>query len=276
MILVVFTGSIYAANSQEISSTSDDLIDDDKDTDLEDVPYSVGGDCDNVDDEPLEEHSSFVYLDEDSEFDEEGETDFDNEDVDENESDVTNCNDFNHLNLRILIYLEKFGNCSDENWTQSEDFISKYQAYLVDNTSYELDKNNENYETYLKIYNSIVSTFDGNLTDNETAYLKFLIMYYFNNYGNCSNYTWNESDEFSQFYPSYLVTALFDTSSISAHAGNNQYTNFNNQMLVPFVGVESNSTSNNNVTSLNQQNNSIDSNLFVLLFVILMLILMII
>ena len=136
MILVVFTGSIYAANSQEISSTSDDLIDDDKDTDLEDVPYSVGGDCDNVDDEPLEEHSSFVYLDEDSEFDEEGETDFDNEDVDENESDVTNCNDFNHLNLRILSRLSHYQlsfhrKLKQLNYISSSMFHSFHYSYLT-------------------------------------------------------------------------------------------------------------------------------------------------
>ena len=50
---------------------------------------------------------------------------------------------------------------------------------------------------------SIVSTFDeGNLTDNETGYLKFLIMYYLNNYGNCTNVTWEEYLEF------YKCTAL--------------------------------------------------------------------
>ena len=109
-------------------------------------------------------------------------------------------NDFDFLKFKILVYLQKFGNCTEENWLESDDFNRLYQDYLNDNSTYGFNESDESYEIYSKIFNSIVSTFgDYNLTENETNYLKFLVMYFLNNYGNCTNYTWNESDDFANF-----------------------------------------------------------------------------
>ena len=125
----------------------------------------------------------------------------------ESDDDMDDVNDFGYVEFKVISYLGKYGNCSQENWTQTDEFNSLYQKYLLDNSSYCLNESDENYETYLKIYNSIVKTFkDYNLSDNETEYLKFLIMYYLNNYGNCSNYTWNESDEFDRYCPYFFFT----------------------------------------------------------------------
>ena len=115
---------------------------------------------------------------------------------------------FDTLKSDILITLERFGNSSDANWTESDEFNRIYQSYLKDNASYGLDESNENYDTYLKIYNAFVSALEHyNLTDNETAYLKCLIMYYLNNYGNCTNSTWYE---YISFCKSFLATCCMD------------------------------------------------------------------
>ena len=202
ILLIITVGSIYAADNAD--STLNDDLDDDFDLN------------EDVDDNPDDEDD---FEDEDNPDDED---DPDDEDLDDeedyNDSDV---DDFEFLEFKILVYLEKYGNCTDENWTGSEDFLNEYQIYLSNPSNYTLNESAEGYETYLKIYNSTVSTFgDYNLTENETAYLKFLIIYYLNHYGNVSaNYTWNESDDFGRFHLWEFSTALakgFASGGISA------------------------------------------------------------
>ena len=87
---------------------------------------------------------------------------------------------------------------------------NEYQIFLNNSSNYTLNKSLEAYETYLKIFDSVNSTFkDYNLTENETQYLQFMVIYYLNHFGNVSaNYTWNETDEFSSYIPpTYYMTA---------------------------------------------------------------------
>ena len=219
LLLIVTVGSIYAADTSD-STLSDNQDDDfalgeDIDDDSDDLSADNSDDNDNDDDSGDEEED-----DEDEEDDDSGDEDEDDEDEEddwEDEEDYDDENDsevygFDFLEYKILVYLEQYGNCADENWTESEDFLNEYQIYLSDPSNYTLNESAEGYNTYLKIYNSIVSTFgDYNLTENETAYLKFLIIYYLNHYGNVSaNYTWNESDEFENFVlPKYLLGAYY-------------------------------------------------------------------
>ena len=185
ILLIITVGSIYAADNAD--STLNDYLDDD---------FGLN---EYVDDNP----------DDDDDF--EDEDDSDDDDLDDNEDyNESDVDDFEFLEFNVRAYLDRFGNCTDENWTESEDFLNEYQIYLSDPSNYTLNQSAEGYETYLKIYNSTVSTFgDYNLTENETAYLKFLIIYYLNHYGNVSaNYTWNESDDFGRFHLWEFSTAL--------------------------------------------------------------------
>ena len=205
ILLIITVGSIYAADNADsslnVNPDDDFVLNEDMDDDFdEDDDEDDSGEDDSDDD-----------FDEDDDEDDSDEDDSDDEDLDDeddyNDSDV---DDFEFLEFNILAYLEKYGNCTDENWTGSEDFLNEYQIYLSDPSNYTLNQSAEGYETYLKIYNSTVSTFgDYNLTENETAYLKFLIIYYLNHYGNVSaNYTWNESDDFGRFHLWEFSTAL--------------------------------------------------------------------
>ena len=172
MLLVVAVGSIYAADNSQ--STITDSLDDD---------FELDDDWDeDLDDD---------YLDEDND------TDLD-----------INLSDYEYMEFKIPLYLQKYGNCTDENWTSSEKFLNEYRIYLENPSNYTLNESEEGYETYLKIYDSIISSFkDYNLTENETAYFKFIIIYYLNNYGNVSaNYTWNETEDgFEYFNPWFIV-----------------------------------------------------------------------
>lgn len=196
ILLIITVGSIYAADNAD--STLDINPDDDFGLN-EDMDDESDEDFDDEDDSDDDEDDS-----DDDDFDDEddsGDDDLDDEDDLDDDDFNDSVDDFEFLEFRIMAYLEKYGNCTDENWTESADFLNEYQIYLSNPSSYTLNESAEGYETYLKIYNSTVSTFgDYNLTENETAYLKFLIIYYLNHYGNVSaNYTWNESDEFSNF-----------------------------------------------------------------------------
>ncbi|MDO5860890.1 hypothetical protein, partial [Methanobrevibacter sp.] len=211
-------------------------------------------------------------------------------------------NDFGYLEFKVTAYLDRYGDCFDENWTECEDFHNNYQAYLANPDNYSLNESNENYETYLKIYESIVSTFDDyNLTDNETQYLKFVIMYYLNNYGNCSNFTENESDGFSRYCPAYLLTATFadvfesetspavhskkinekDQNEPSQNSKNSISTTWSNGVYSNSVGMNNsadlsdcNNLNNSTITSVSQ--NAGESNLIMLFMVILVMVLAII
>ena len=262
LLLIITVGSIYAADTadstlsdnqdgdfeldEDIDDDSDDLEVDDSDDDEDDDDDS---DDDSDDDEDDDDDSDDDSDDDDDDW--EYEDDYD----DENDSEV---HDFDFLKYKITVYLEKYGNCTDDYWTESEDFLNEYQIYLSDPSNYTLNESAEGYNTYLKIYNSTVSTFgDYNLTENETEYLKFLIIYYLNHYGNVSaNYTWNESDEFENFVlPKYLLGAYyFESASGSAsmpEKGNVAFKNLN-ALVYPTLAtsndlnktVEDNSSSN--------------------------------
>ena len=170
----------------------DDYLDYDDDEDYEDEDDT---DYEDEDDEDYEDEDD--YDDEDYEDDE----DLDDEDYydDEDDEDYEEISSFDYYNDRILKYLEKFGT-APEDWYMEEDFNNTYKLYLEDPSSYTLDEENENYETHLKIYDSIFSTLEEtDLENNETSYFKFLVMYYLNNYANTTNYTWDENDSFENF-----------------------------------------------------------------------------
>ena len=252
IIILIAVGATYAtddSSSKLIDDSNDDFeLDDsddgfgDEDDDLDDSDDGFGDEDDDLDD------SDDGFGDEDDDLD---------DDEDYNESDYT---DFEFLECEIILYLEKYGNCTDENWTESESFLNEYQIYLADPSNYTLNESAEGYETYLKIFDSITSTFgDYNLSDNETAYLKFLIIYYLNNYGNVSaNYTWNESESFSNFtiMPKCLVSAFsyFAKGSATQGFGFDRYSNLYGQFYVPLNNSDDvNQTANGNQTAVGNQ-----------------------
>lgn len=240
MLLFVSIGSIYAADS------SDSKLNDNFDDDFE------------LDDDWGDEYDP----DEDDEYgpDEDDETDpddwgdeYDPDEEDEDFEDDDNYTDFYFLEFKITSYLQQYGNCSSFNWTESEHFQSEYLIYLSNPSNYTLNQSAEGYETYLKIFDSITSTFgDYNLTENETEYFKFMIIYYLNNYGNVSaNYTWNESDDFANYTPPFWLStcAVKGLSAIAMPITAEHYLNYStplNQILGNYtVG---NSTSDSNST----------------------------
>lgn len=278
LLLIITVGSIYAADTSDstlIDNQDDDFVlDEDIDDDSDDLEVDDSGD-DYSDDDDFDDEEDEEEDDSDDEDDEEDDDDDDWEDEDdyddENDSEVY---DFDFLEYKILVYLEKYGNCTDENWTESEDFLNEYQIYLSDPSNYPLNESAEGYNTYLKIYNSIVSTFgEYNLAENETEYLKFLIIYYLNHYGNVSaNYTWNESDEFENFVlPKYLLGAYyFGSASGSASMPEGSHVAFKNlnNLFYPTLAtstdlnktVEDNSSS--NTVNMSYGNKSDDNSLW--------------
>ena len=148
----------------------------------------------------------------DDDIDEDLDDWFDNEsydDWDEEDYNETTISDFDFLKYKLTFYLNNYGNTS-LNWMLSQNFTNEYQIFLNNSSNYTLNKSLEAYETYLKIFDSVNSTFkDYNLTENETQYLQFMVIYYLNHFGNVSaNYTWNETDEFSSYIPpTYYMTA---------------------------------------------------------------------
>lgn len=243
-------GSINAAEDTQIT-LSDDLDDD----------FELDEDFDDD-------------LDED---DDEGLDDEEDEDLDDiNESDFT-YTDFDYLKLKITYYLDKYGNCSSHNWTEGEEFLSEYQIYLADPSNYTLNESSEGYETYLKIFDSITSTFnDYNLTENETAYLKFMVIFYLNHYGNVSaNYTWNESESFSNFTLPFDILASVKGLATAPMPAGHDY----NRYLNPFKPIYyplTNSTDINQTSTVDQlifdSENSWDFNIFMLILVLFLMI----
>ena len=239
MLLIVTVGSIYAADTTD---SAVDSYQDDDDIELDDDFDDVGdsdddesdyGDDDEFDEEDEESDDDESDYEDDDEFDDDEEDDEEDDDWEDDESDDDeddfwddddwedydwddedledfDWSDYDYLEYKILAYLDRYGNCTEENWTESEEFLTEYQMYLSDPSLYTLNESAEGYQTYLKIYDSITSTFDDyNLTENETAYLKFLVMYYLNHFGNVSaNYTWNESEGFANFTPPIYLTAM--------------------------------------------------------------------
>ncbi|MEE1128886.1 MAG: hypothetical protein UHW99_02780, partial [Methanobrevibacter sp.] len=230
---------------------------------------------------------------------------FDDELDDDDFDDYEEISDFEYLRYKIISYLDKFGSAADENWTESEGFLTGYPSYLNNSENYTFNESDESYETYLKIYDSVVSSFeDYNLTHNETDYLKFLVIYYLNNYGNCSNYTWNESDEFLHYYLDYLcysnksypkcfvLGASFSAmGSSSCNDMDNTYSSSDFQISFDFGDIAYNTVSsvvgtnstdlgsisnlNNSTITINSQNDGL-SGLLMVLFAILMMVLSII
>ena len=128
------------------------------------------------DDEDYEDEDDTDYEDEDDE-DYEDEDDYDDEDYEDDEDlddedyydDYEEISSFDYYNDRILKYLEKFGT-APEDWYMEENFNNTYKLYLEDPSSYTLDEENENYETHLKIYDSIFSTLEEtDLENNATS-----------------------------------------------------------------------------------------------------------
>lgn len=261
LLLIITVGSVYAADNTDSSlndnqdddfELNEDMDDSGDDSPDEDDPDEDGEGEDDPD-EDEEEGDDGPDEDEDDSEDEE-----DDDDSEEDDEDDSEYNDFEFLEYKILAYLEKYGNCTDENWTESEDFINEYQIYLSNPSDYTLNESAEGYKTYLKIYDSIVSTFgDYNLTENETAYLKFLIIYYLNHYGNVSaNYTWNESDDFSNFTMWHYLSAYYKgCASAGMPAINEEHDSFRNLngLAYPILAASSDlnkTAEDNNVTNM--------------------------
>jgi hypothetical protein len=261
-------GSIHAADN-----SSSEVIDD-FDDDLE-----LNEDCDDSE------------LDEDEDLDDSDDDkldDSDDEDWDDSELEWDNVDDvwsdyfesYDYLEYKVISYLERYGNCSEDNWTESESFHDEYRIYLANPSNYTLNINAEGYKTYLKIFDSITSTFgDYNLTNNQTMYLKFLIIYYLNNYGNVSaNYTWNESESFANYTPSldFITDAMYKCIAGNAAAMGYDYYS---EIYAPLSFIQSSNSNDVNQTSqINQTivkaQNSRDLNIFVLILVLVLMILM--
>ena len=262
ILLMVAVGAVSAADNSD--STISDSPDDFKlNEDLDDGPNDdPEGDDDSEDDEGDEED--------------------DEEDDDFNDSD-SDYSDYDYLEMKILLYLEKYGNVTDENWTESQDFLDEYQVYLNDPSKYTLNETLEGYQTYVKIFDSITSTFgDYNITENETAYLKFLIIYYLNHFGNVSaNYTWNESESFENFTPEIYYCTAFAMGCASAHEFSpiGFYDSFKslNDIASPILGNSTDTNATANVTSVDApgDNSSWWDNILILILIAALIVLVI-
>ena len=294
ILLMVAVGAVSAADNSD--STISDSPDDFKlNEDLDDGPNddSDEGDDDSEDDEGDEEDDEFeddgsddegdeFEDDDDSEDEEDDEEDDEFEDDDFNDSD-SDYSDYDYLEMKILLYLEKYGNVTDENWTESQDFLDEYQVYLNDPSKYTLNETLEGYQTYVKIFDSITSTFgDYNITENETAYLKFLIIYYLNHFGNVSaNYTWNESESFENFTPEIYYCTAFAMGCASAHEFSpiGFYDSFKslNDIASPILGNSTDTNATANVTSVDApgDNGSWWDNILILILIAALIVLVI-
>ena len=277
ILLMVAVGAVSAADNSD--STISDSPDDFKlNEDLDDGPND---DPDESDDDSEDE------FEEDDEGDDESddEDDEDDEDDDEFEDDDFNdsYSDYDLLEMKILLYLEKYRNVTDENWTESQDFLDEYQVYLNDPSKYTLNETLEGYQTYVKIFDSITSTFgDYNITENETAYLKFLIIYYLNHFGNVSaNYTWNESESFENFTPEIYYCTAFAMGCASAHEFSpiGFYDSFKslNDIASPILGNSTDTNATANVTSVDApgDNSSWWDNILILILIAALIVLVI-
>ncbi|MBR6928418.1 MAG: hypothetical protein IKH62_05275 [Methanobrevibacter sp.] len=271
ILLMVAVGAVSAADNSD--STISDSPDDFKlNEDLDDGPND---DPDEGDDNPEDEF----------EEDDEGDDGSDDKDDEDDEDDDFNdsYSDYDFLEMKILLYLEKYGNVTDENWTESQDFLDEYQVYLNDPSKYTLNETLEGYQTYVKIFDSITSTFgDYNITENETAYLKFLIIYYLNHFGNVSaNYTWNESESFENFTPEIYYCTAFAMGCASAHEFSpiGFYDSFKNlnDIASPILGNSTDTNATANVTSVDApgDNSSWWDNILILILIAALIVLVI-
>lgn len=245
LLLLVCVGSIYAADDNHVT-LSNNFGGDDLDEDVDGFDDDDFGDDEDLDDDDDDED-----LEDDEGLDDDDDEDLDDEDLDDDEYE-DDYSDFDYLKFKITCYLDKYGNCSYHNWTDTEEFLNEYQLFLDNPSNYTLNESSEGYETYLKIYDSIVSTFgDYNLTENETGYLKFMVIFYLNHYGNVSaNYTWNESESFANFTPSkYLLGAYY--FPIAESTAFHEFDNYINSFY-PFNTTLTNSTAVNQTDTDNQ------------------------
>ncbi|MBR7050682.1 MAG: hypothetical protein IKI27_04435 [Methanobrevibacter sp.] len=288
ILLMVAVGAVSAADNSD--STISDRPDDFKlNEDLDDGPNddSDEGDDDSEDDEGDEEDDGSddegdEFEDDDDSEDEEDDEGDEFEDDDFNDSD-SDYSDYDYLEMKILLYLEKYGNVTDENWIESQDFLDEYQVYLNDPSKYTLNETLEGYQTYVKIFDSITSTFgDYNITENETAYLKFLIIYYLNHFGNVSaNYTWNESESFENFTPEIYYCTAFAMGCASAHEFSpiGFYDSFKNlnDIASPILGNSTDTNATANVTSVDApgDNSSWWDNILILILIAALIVLVI-
>ena len=271
MLLLITAGSISAADTglDDVSDSDDFELDEELDDDSDDLD-------DELDDDS---HSFNEDLNDEPEDDESLDDDFDYNCSDE--IDYYNYNDFDYLKLKIIYYLDKYGNETSHNWTESDEFLNEYQIYLLKPSNYTLNQSAEGYETYLKIFDSITFTFgEYDLTENETDYLKFMVIFYLNHYGNVSaNYTWNESESFSNFtLPIDLLKRLFDLAmpiSITGGASNFHIPNYNQLYAQLNNSTDVNQTLAINQTSAEFQSSWDGSILIFLLFIALMILLII-
>lgn len=277
ILLMVAVGAVSAADNSD-STISDSPDDFELDEDLDD-------DSDDEDDE-FEDDDPDDEDDEDDEFEDDDEDDEEDDDPEDDDLDEDfNESDYDYLEMRILQYLEKYGNVTDENWTESQDFLNEYQVYLNDPSNYTLNETLEGYQTYVKIFDSITSTFgDYNITENETAYLKFLIIYYLNHFGNVSaNYTWNESESFEYFIPKLYYCTAFAMGSASADefSAIGFYDSFKslNDIASPILGnsTDTNTNATANVTSVDApgDNGSWWDNILILILIFVLVVLVI-
>ena len=276
---MVAVGAVSAADNSD-STISDSPDDFELDEDLDDDPDD-GEDDEFEDDDPDDEDDEDDEFEDDDEDDEEEDDDPEDDDLDED----FNESDYDYLEMRILQYLEKYGNVTDENWTESQDFLNEYQVYLNDPSNYTLNETLEGYQTYVKIFDSITSTFgDYNITENETAYLKFMIIYYLNHFGNVSaNYTWNESEGFEYFIPKLYYCTAFAMGSASADefSAIGFYDSFKslNDIATPMLGnsTDTNANATVNVTSVDASgdNGSWWDNILILILIFVLVVLVI-
>ena len=284
LFLLITAGSISAADTglDDVSDNDDFELDEDLDDELNDDSDDFDEDFDEDLDDELDDDSD--DFDEDFDEDLDDELDDDSDDFDYNgsdEIDYYNYSDFDYLKLKITYYLDKYGNATTYNWTEIDEFLNEYQIYLLKPSNYTLNQSAEGYETYLKIFDSITSTFgEYNLTENETEYLKFMVIFYLNHYGNVSaNYTWNESESFSNFtLPICLLDRVFDwamPTSISGSASSFHISNCNHLYVPLNNSTDVNQTLTTNQTSMEFQSSWDGGILIFLLFIVLMILLMI-
>ena len=285
---MVAVGAVSAADNSD--STISDSPDDFKlNEDLDDGPNDDPDEGDDNSEDEFEEDDegddgSDDEDDEDDEDDDEFEDDDSEDDEDDEDDDFNDSySDYDFLEMKILLYLEKYGNVTDENWTESQDFLDEYQVYLNDPSKYTLNETLEGYQTYVKIFDSITSTFgDYNITENETAYLKFLIIYYLNHFGNVSaNYTWNESESFENFTPEIYYCTAFAMGCASAHEFSpiGFYDSFKNlnDIASPILGNSTDTNATANVTSVDApgDNSSWWDNILILILIAALIVLVI-
>ena len=288
ILLMVAVGAVSAADNSD--STISDSPDDFKlNEDLDDGPNDDSDEGnDDSDDEFEEDDDSADDEGEDGSDDEDDEDDEDDDEFDDDDSEDDDdfndsYSDYDLLEMKILLYLEKYRNVTDENWTESQDFLDEYQVYLNDPSKYTLNETLEGYQTYVKIFDSITSTFgDYNITENETAYLKFLIIYYLNHFGNVSaNYTWNESESFENFTPEIYYCTAFAMGCASAHEFSpiGFYDSFKslNDIASPILGNSTDTNATANVTSVDApgDNSSWWDNILILILIAALIVLVI-